>query len=281
MNEEDKQMIIKAYAVPHPPIVLPEVGRGEERQIENTALSFQRMAREIESLVPDTIVLSSPHAPAYADGFFIAGGDRGYGDLRSFGIPHVREEVLFDREFSERLALALADQGIFTTGAARGQGGFDHGTLIPLRFIHQRYRNFKLVLIGISWLGSDVHREVGRVIARLAGELGRRAVFIASGDLSHVLKKDGPYGYRPEGPVFDAEIARIFREGDLEALFHFDPSILEEAAECGLRSFQMMAGALDGTPFESELYSYEGAFGVGYAVASVSPIREETRHDGL
>jgi aromatic ring-opening dioxygenase LigB subunit len=279
-------MIIKAYAVPHPPIILPEVGRGEERRIENTTLSFQRMAHEIEFLAPDTIVLSSPHAPAYADGFYIAGGDGGYGDLRSFGIPHVREEVSLDRTFSERLAVTLADRRIYTTGTTQGRGGFDHGTLIPLRFIHQRFTDFKLVLIGISWLGSDVHREVGKVVARIAEELKRRVVFIASGDLSHVLKKDGPYGYRPEGPVFDAEIARIFREGDLEALFHFDPAILEEAAECGLRSFQMMAGVLDGAPYESELYSYEGTFGVGYAVASVTPKRivgdedmEEHRYD--
>jgi aromatic ring-opening dioxygenase LigB subunit len=279
-------MIIKAYAVPHPPIILPEVGRGEERRIENTTLSFQRMAHEIEFLAPDTIVLSSPHAPAYADGFYIAGGDGGYGDLRSFGIPHVREEVSLDRTFSERLAVTLADRGIYTTGTMQGRGGFDHGTLIPLRFIHQRFTDFKLVLIGISWLGSDVHREVGKVVARIAEELKRRVVFIASGDLSHVLKKDGPYGYRPEGPVFDAEIARIFREGDLEALFHFDPAILEEAAECGLRSFQMMTGVLDGAPYESELYSYEGTFGVGYAVASVTPKRivgdedmEEHRYD--
>ena len=279
-------MIIKAYAVPHPPIILPEVGRGEERRIENTTLSFQRMAHEIELLAPDTIVLSSPHAPAYADGFYIAGGDGGYGDLRLFGIPHVREEVSLDRTFSERLAVTLADRGIYTTGTMQGRGGFDHGTLIPLRFIHQRFTDFKLVLLGISWLGSDVHREVGKVVARIAEELKRRVVFIASGDLSHVLKKDGPYGYRPEGPVFDAEIARIFREGDLEALFHFDPAILEEAAECGLRSFQMMAGVLDGAPYESELYSYEGTFGVGYAVASVTPKRivgdedmEEHRHD--
>ena len=167
-------MIIKAYAVPHPPIILPEVGRGEERRIENTTLSFQRMAHEIELLAPDTIVLSSPHAPAYADGFYIAGGDGGYGDLRSFGIPHVREEVSLDRTFSERLAVTLADRGIYTTGTTQGRGGFDHGTLIPLRFIHQRFTDFKLVLIGISWLGSDVHREVGKVVARIAEELKRR-----------------------------------------------------------------------------------------------------------
>lgn len=281
-------MILKAYAVPHPPIILPEVGRGEERRIEHTARSFQRMAREIESLAPDTIVLASPHAPAYADGFYLAGGEKGYGDLKSFGIPHVREEVSFDREFSTRLAVSLAKRGIYTTGAAPGRGSFDHGALIPLRFIHQHYTDYKLVLIGISWLGSDVHREVGRTIAHMAEEMGRRVVFIASGDLSHVLKKDGPYGYRPEGPVFDEEIARIFLKGDLEALFRFEASILEEAAECGLRSFQMMAGVLDGVPYESALYSYEGPFGVGYAVAGITPKQlagheneEATPHDEL
>jgi aromatic ring-opening dioxygenase LigB subunit len=50
-----------------------------------------------------------------------------------------------------------------------------------------------------------------------------------------------------------------------------DPATLEEAAECGLRSFQMMTGALDGRSFEAELYSYQGPFGVGYAVASFTP----------
>lgn len=264
-------MILKAYVVPHPPIILPEVGRGEERRINDTIVAFQKMAREVEALKPDTIVLSSPHAPMYADGFFIAGGDREFGDLSSLGIHHVREEVALDRAFSERLSLALAERGIHSSSISSGSRGFDHGTLIPLRFIHERFRDFNLVRIGISLLPGETHRDVGRSIANIADALGRRVVYIASGDLSHVLKKDGPYGFRPEGPQFDAEIERIFREGDLEALFHMDDEMLEEAAECGHRSFQMMVGALDGSAYESELYSYEGPFGVGYAVAAITP----------
>ena len=46
-------MIIRAYAVPHPPIILPEIGRGEEEKIKKTTLSFRRMAEEIEALSPD------------------------------------------------------------------------------------------------------------------------------------------------------------------------------------------------------------------------------------
>ncbi len=58
----------------------------------------------------------------------------------------------------------------------------------------------------------------------------------------------------------------------IDALFRFDPAFEEKAAECGLRSFQIMAGALEGDTITPELYSYEGTFGVGYAVASFTPI---------
>ncbi|HZK28751.1 MAG TPA: AmmeMemoRadiSam system protein B [Clostridia bacterium] len=264
-------MILRAYAVPHPPIILPEVGRGEEKNIKDTIAAFQRMAREIRQIAPDTIFISSPHAPMLADGFFIAGGDHAEGDLRSFGITNVREEVSLDQVFSSQLQVSLVKQNIPTSVMSSARHRLDHGTLIPLRFIHEQYKNFKLVVTGISLLADETHREVGRAVSRVADELGRRLVYVASGDLSHVLKEDGPYGFRPQGPPFDAEIARIFRTGDLESLFEFDPGLVEKAAECGLRSFQMMAGALDGLSVEPELYSYEGPFGVGYAVASFAP----------
>lgn len=264
-------MILKAYAVPHPPIVLPEVGRGEEKKIAKTTAAFERMAREIEALRPDTLIISSPHAPLFADGFFVLGGDHESGDLGAFGIRSVREEIKVDKVFANALRESLLARAISASVMTLGRRGLDHGTLIPLRFVHERYRDFQVLLVGLSALPEQTHREFGRAIGQVAGQLDRRAVFIASGDLSHVLKEDGPYGYRPAGPRFDAEIVRIFNEGDLEALFSMDPRNLEEAAECGLRSFQMMAGALDGRAFESELYAYEGPFGVGYAVASFTP----------
>ena len=264
-------MILRAYAVPHPPIILPEIGRGEEKDIARTTAAFQRMSREIAELQPDTIILSSPHAPFFADGFFILGGDREKGDLSAFGRAGVREEVAVDKSFADALREALLRRALSASVMSLGRRGLDHGTLIPLRFIHQQYRQFRLVLIGLSMLAGTTHRETGRAVAQVSEKLGRRAVYIASGDLSHVLKEDGPYGFKPQGPAFDAEIVRIFNEGDLEALFTMEPAMLEEAAECGLRSFQMMAGALDGRSFEAELYSYEGTFGVGYAVASFTP----------
>jgi AmmeMemoRadiSam system protein A len=109
--------------------------------------------------------------------------------------------------------------------------------------------------------------------------LGRRVVYVASGDLSHKLLDDGPYGFVPEGPQFDERITRDFANGDLLDVLCMDTSLAERAAECGLRSFQMMAGALDGTAVESELLSYEGPFGVGYGIACFTPVGEEGADD--
>lgn len=267
-------MILGAYAVPHPPIILPEIGRGEETIIANTRAAFQRMAAELAQLKPDTLVISSPHAPLFSDGFFIAAGDRASGDMASFGVRGLDEEVALDQVFSRRLHEDLFDQGIASALQPIGRKGLDHGSLIPLRFIHESYRDFKLVLIGISRLSGQTHGQVGRILASTAQALGRRLVYVASGDLSHVLKEDGPYGYRPQGPAFDAAIEAIFASGDLGALFKLDPYLVQEAAECGLPSFQIMAGLLEGLDFKSELYSYEGPFGVGYAVASFLPDQE-------
>ena len=43
---------------------------------------------------------------------------------------------------------------------------------------------------------------------------------------------------------------------------------MRKAAECGLKSFIIMAGALDRKDVLPKLLSYEAPFGVGYAVAS-------------
>jgi AmmeMemoRadiSam system protein A len=63
------------------------------------------------------------------------------------------------------------------------------------------------------------------------------------------------------------ELTAAFGEGDFLKLLSFSPDFAEAAAECGLRSFQMMAGALDKKAVTHELLSYEGPFGVGYGVA--------------
>ena len=63
-----------AVMVPHPPIIVPEIGRGEERKIQATIDSYRRAAERIAQWKPDTVVVISPHAVMYADYFHIVPG---------------------------------------------------------------------------------------------------------------------------------------------------------------------------------------------------------------
>ena len=59
--------IVAAYAVPHPPLAMPEVGRGQERAIQDTLDAYREVARRIAAHAPETIVVVSPHAPLFRD----------------------------------------------------------------------------------------------------------------------------------------------------------------------------------------------------------------------
>ena len=59
-------MIKGAFMVPHPPLIVPEIGRGEERKIKNTVCAYHEIGRRIAGLKPETIVLISPHQTMYA-----------------------------------------------------------------------------------------------------------------------------------------------------------------------------------------------------------------------
>ena len=69
--------VLAAFAVPHPPIILPEVGRGEERKIQKTIDAYRAAMRRAAEFHPETIVLTSPHTVMYADYFHISPGDAG------------------------------------------------------------------------------------------------------------------------------------------------------------------------------------------------------------
>jgi len=277
-----KVMPVKAaFIVPHPPIILPEVGRGEERKIQKTTDAYMEIARRISELKPETIIVTTPHSVLYSDYFHISPNKVAKGDMRRFGVRGLSMKVEYDTEFVDKLSREAFSDDIPAGTLGEQDPDLDHGTFIPLYFINKFYADYKLVRIGLSGLSYLDHYRFGKTIAKTAEKLGRNVVFVASGDLSHKLLPEGPYGFASEGPEFDRQVTESMKNGDFLAFLNFEPSFCEAAAECGLRSFIIMAGALDQKEVKSELLSYEGPFGVGYAVASfeVTGVNEERDFD--
>ncbi len=271
--------ILAAYMVPHPPMIVPAVGRGSEAQIQTTTDAYEQVAADIAALEPDTIVIASPHSVMYMDYFHISPGRWAKGSFAGFGAP----EVSFQEEYDTELVMAIEEMAA-ARGLAAGTMGerdssLDHGTMVPLYFIRRAFAGAKILRIGLSGLPLTDHYALGQAIADAADQLGRRIVFVGSGDLSHKLQDYGPYGFASEGPQYDERIMDVCGRGAFGELFDFDEEFCDKAAECGHRSFVMMAGALDGQAVSVKRLSHEDVTGVGYGICMFHPEGpDEERH---
>lgn len=271
--------ITAAFMVPHPPLIIPQVGGGQEQQIRHTTDSYHEIARGIGQLQPETIVLISPHQMMYTDYFHISPGRKARGDFGRFRAGQVKLEASYDTDFVRRLCSAADKRNLSAGTLGEKDPSLDHGSMVPLYFVNQYWTDYQLVRIGLSGLPLTAHYELGEAIRETVEALNRKTIVIASGDLSHRLKEDGPYGYQKEGPEYDSRIMSVMEKADFGALLEFSEDFCEKAGECGHRSFTVMAGALDGTQVEARRHSYEGPFGVGYGICSYrASVSDPRRH---
>lgn len=260
--------MISAVIMPHPPIARAMVGRGEEKKIQSTLDAYRAASRQIAQDAPETIVIISPHNIFFRDAFYISPGEVYTDSLARFGASADRVSIPYDTELRDEIIRLCDEKGIPTVSSTHYAGEPDHGSLIPLLFVREAYTDFKVVRIAPSMLSDNMLMEMGRIIERAAAHLGRRMTLIASGDLSHKLLPEGPYGFVKEGPEFDRKVTGMMRSGNLKAFREFSPDFRDRCAECGLPGFIMLSGALENYHVEPDFLSYEGPFGVGYAICT-------------
>lgn len=260
--------VVRGILVPHPPILMPQVGRGEEQKLAATTQAYRQAAQFAAQAKPDTLVVLSPHAEMYADWFHISPGSGASGSLARFGAPQVRLSVKYDEPFAAALCAAAAQENFPAGTEGERDPELDHASLIPLSFLREAFGGTlpNVVRIGLSGFGPLEHYRLGMLISRCAQQLDRRVCVVASGDLSHRLKADGPYGYAPEGPQYDERVLRLAQDADFGALFDFPQQLCDKAGECGHRSLVILAGCCEGRAVQARKLSYEGPFGVGYGV---------------
>lgn len=256
---------------PHPPLLIPEVGGGALERVAGTVAAMSRLAEDVGEV--DTAVVISPHTAGAADRHVVKSAPRLSGDFGRFGSPEAAYSFENDQPFAELLLALAADYHGLELLA--GDDLLDWGVLVPMSFLRAR----RLVSLSVVDHYSG-HRELGKLVRRCAGELGRDVLFVASGDLSHRLSPSAPAGYDPRGRLFDERLVELLEAGDFAGLAQLEPEIVAGAGECGLRSFLALGGFLgDDAAHAPKVYSYEGPFGVGYLVAGF-PIPEGRGHTG-
>lgn len=276
--------IINYYVMPHPPVIVPEVGKGAEKGAINTINGCIEIAKEIGENKPEVIIIITPHGPMFRDAIAISYSQSIEGNFSRFGVPELVLKQEIERDLVEKIMQRSKKENIPTVPITENskpeynvQFELDHGAMVPLSFINREHRDYKLIHITYGMLPKAELYDFGRVIKKVIEESSITAVVIGSGDLSHALTEDGPYTYNERGKEYDKLIIKLLAEGKVEEIFNIDKSLIKCAAECGLRSFYILLGAMDGLKINGKLLSYEGPFGVGYGVMSFEVEEAEDR----
>jgi aromatic ring-opening dioxygenase LigB subunit len=195
----------------------------------------------------------SPHAPIL---------------LPDIGSPEDRSQVKNTIESLEKLGgqLTKLNPRTIIISSPHQDWGFN----VPLYFLAKNFKGeINTYLIGLE--SPKFYFEEGKKIYKLINQTMKQSkiALVASGDLSHCLKADGPYGFHPDGPKFDKDLIEALKKKDIEKILKLD-DLYPDAGECGLRSFCFILGILEESKinYEVEILSHEGPFGVGYLVAN-------------
>lgn len=262
-------MIVFSAITPHPPILIPDIGKDNLRFVEKTRAAMEKLSQELYAAKPDTIIIISPHGTVLADAFALNMSPefeiqfKEFGDLATkinlkgdIGAIHHYKEILEDK-----MPVVLVNEA-----------ELDHGAGVPLYFLTKALdkKKIKIVPVSYSLLDYEKHYQFGMKLQTDIINDTRRVAIIASGDLSHRLTADAPAGYSHWAKKFDETIVKKVKAKDGQGLLKLDADFIEEAGECGLRSIIILMGILNSINYKPEIYSYEGPFGVGYLVAHLA-----------
>ncbi|MBI4215842.1 MAG: AmmeMemoRadiSam system protein A [Chloroflexi bacterium] len=266
--------------VPHPPLMVPQVGQGQERRISATLKGMGKVASTLAQSHPQALFIISPHGPTQLDAMGVVAAESTHGDMDQWGAPGLG--LTFDNDL-EAVTLLLEE-----ARAARiplrvlGQRGYelDHGVMAPMLHLAPKVKGVSLVPLTFCWLPLEAHFHFGQILGKVAAKLDKRVAIVASGDLSHRLLPEAPAGYDPLGQVFDKTLVEKVAARDSQGILALDPDLIERAGECGLRSIVILLGALAGLEVKPQVLSYEGPFGVGYLTATMTikgPIKKRAQ----
>jgi MEMO1 family protein len=260
--------LVFAGIAPHPPIMVPEVGREAIAEVRNSIDAMAELTARVIASGAETVIIISPHGPLVADAFIAYEGPQLYGDFANFRAPTATIHAELDDELLDEISRAAAAQKLVVEKIK--VRALDHGTAVPLYFLQRNGWSGRVIALGYTFLSSEDHLRFGKCIGQAIEKVGRSVAFIASGDLSHRLQRDAPAGYNPDAHLFDEEVVDAIRTGSTRRIVDIDHEMRRLAGECGYRSMLVAIGVAEGVNSNCEVISYEAPFGVGYLVAQLA-----------
>ncbi len=258
-------MLVFSAIVPHPPILIPTIGKDNLDKIKKTETAMESLEESLYASKPDVIIIISPHGDIIPDAFSLNLNSTYQANFEDFGDFKTKLEFKSSPMLALRIKERVENELPLVLSSSPN---LDHGIAVPLYYLTQHLKNIEIIPIYYSLLDYKTHFHFGELLKKEIAKSSKRVAVIASGDLSHTLTKDAPAGYSKAGEEFDSEFIDLLKKKNYKAIIKMDEKSIEKAAECGLRSFLILMGILEEYEHQVEILSYEGPFGVGYLVAN-------------
>lgn len=260
-------MLIFAAIVPHSPLLIPSIGRGNLKKLKQTVQALQDLEAKLYLTKPDVLVMISPHGDGHDTATTILLDEEYLINFKEFGDFSLESRIKPQPALVEKFRRNLRLQEFPVT--IGHEAPLDHGFAVPLYYLNKHLPASKLIPL------LPAHNEplkkifdAGRVLKEDIINEGARLAVIASADLSHKLSSDAPAGFSPKAKDFDEEVRKLLESKNSAKILQISPELMAEVEACGLRSIAMMLGIIDGVNTTTQAFSYEAPFGVGYLVAN-------------
>ncbi len=251
--------IVFAATTPHPPLLIPGIGKDKVSHVEKTKAALVRLEQDLYVTKPTLIVVITPHGSLFSEAFSLNAHTNFVSSFQEFGDLVTKKTWKGSPTVAAKISHHAKEVKLPLQSVSQEQ--LDHGAAVPLFFLAEHLPDVQVLPVGYSELSAEKHIQFGRVMKEALHSTHHRVAVIASGDLSHEDKEYSD-GIHP----FDGTLMHAIGHGidELLSLEHKASAI----NECGYRSSLILFGILENMDHRFETYSYERPLGVGYLVGN-------------
>lgn len=244
--------IVFAAVTPHPPLLIPAIGKEKASLVRGTHDAFEKLEEELYIAKPHVIVVISPHGSMFADAFTMNGNSSFTATFKEFGDLVTTASWRGAPELAALVSHLAKAQGVAVQMISEEM--LDHGASVPLFFLARHMPDVRVLPVGYSHASREDHLRFGSLLKEALLDANKRVAVIASGDLSHT----------DPGKAYDEALRSAMEKNDLNAILSIPEETISSADECGYRSILIALGMIRDMQTSFTTYCYESPVGVGY-----------------
>lgn len=255
--------------MPHPLMLIPEIGKGESLKLYQVSLACHQIAQELKDLSVKTIIIlvAAPKDKPY---FGLYGGDRFNGNFNDFASESMEIHGKLNEDFIQKLQELAMRDGLPVLIKATEECQLDEKVLIPLSFIQKYVEDYQLVPMTCPVFDDRTLYLFGMHLQEVAHLSQEPVAVLISSNLSQ-----GPSA--THAVSFDQTFLNLMTSKQPLSLFDLSEEIEFQQNEDVVSLMKILLGTLDGKRIGGELYAYQNPFGVGYGVLSLTALGPGTK----